>query len=118
MVGNTESKREKIPILELYELFTYVKKTNQIRVWTAVDRNRLCFTGFEVGSASTKAFRTFWRKITETKNIEISCTDGNPLLIPQVYQLETERLARKLSVIEKIAEDEAWRKLWTILQAS
>ncbi|MDR2458773.1 MAG: CarD family transcriptional regulator [Holosporales bacterium] len=36
----------------------------------------------------------------------------------QVYQLAMERLARELSVIEKIAEDEAWRKLETILQAA
>jgi CarD family transcriptional regulator len=36
----------------------------------------------------------------------------------QVYQLAMERLARELSVVEKIAEDEAWRKLETILQAA
>ena len=55
-----------------------LKKANQIRVWTAVDRNRLRFAGFEVDDASSKTFRKLWDKITEESDVEITCTDGNP----------------------------------------
>jgi IS1 family transposase len=43
----------------------YQKKANQIRVWTAVDRNRLRFAGFEVGDASSETLRKFWSKIAK-----------------------------------------------------
>ncbi|MDR1332893.1 MAG: CarD family transcriptional regulator [Holosporales bacterium] len=36
----------------------------------------------------------------------------------QIYQLAIERLARELSIVEKIAEDEARKKLENILQAA
>lgn len=53
------------------------KKSNQIRIWTAVDRNRLRFAAFEIGHASSEIFRKFWNKIIKTNDIEMSCTDGN-----------------------------------------
>ncbi|MDR1334906.1 MAG: hypothetical protein LBJ19_01345 [Holosporaceae bacterium] len=49
-----------------------------MRVWTAVDRNRLRFARFEVGDASSETLRRFWAKITETNEVKMVCTDGNP----------------------------------------
>jgi len=46
--------------------------------WTAVDRNRLRFAGFEVGEASPKTFRKLWGTTTKTSDVEMTCTDGNP----------------------------------------
>jgi IS1 family transposase len=45
-------------------------------VWTAVDRNRLCFSAFEVGDGSSGTFEKLWRKL-EQHTIELVCTDGN-----------------------------------------
>jgi IS1 family transposase len=41
-----------------------LKKAKQIRVWTAIDRNRLRFVEFEVGDARSETLRKFWNKIT------------------------------------------------------
>ncbi|MDR3266100.1 MAG: hypothetical protein LBT24_00825 [Tannerella sp.] len=49
-----------------------------MRVWTAVDRNRLRFAGFKVGDASSETLRKFWKEITKSNNVEIVCSDGNP----------------------------------------
>jgi IS1 family transposase len=72
-------QKNKVPIMEFDELFTYIKK-KQIKsaVWTAVDRNRVRFAGFEVGNSSSGTLRNFWNKIIKTNIIETACTDGNP----------------------------------------
>ena len=41
------------------------KKTNQIRVWTAVDRNRLKFADFVVGGASKEVCKSLLDCIVE-----------------------------------------------------
>jgi IS1 family transposase len=69
-----EEKSRKIPVLELDELYTYVKKLNKIR--TDVDRNRLCFAGFEVGDGGAATFQKLWKRV-KIHTLKIVCTDGN-----------------------------------------
>jgi hypothetical protein len=52
-----------------------LKKSNQIRVGAAADRNQLHFAGFEVGNASSQVLRKLWNKIAKTNGVEIVCTD-------------------------------------------
>jgi IS1 family transposase len=62
--------------MKLDELFSYIKK-RQIKVWAAVDRNRLHFAGFEIGDASLDILRKFWNKMTKTNDLGLVCADGN-----------------------------------------
>ena len=57
-------------------VYIYKKKTNQIRVWTAVDRNRLKFADFVVGEASKEVCKSLLDKLKKC-TIDIICTDGN-----------------------------------------
>jgi IS1 family transposase len=57
------------------ELYTYVKKINQVR--TAADRNKLHFSAFEVGSGESGTLRKLLNELNEN-NLKIVCTDGNP----------------------------------------
>ena len=36
-------------VVEMDELYTFVKKTLKTRVWTAVDRKKMYISAFEVG---------------------------------------------------------------------
>ena len=47
---------EPMDIVEMDELYTFVKKTLKTRVWTAVDRKKMYISAFEVslGKASVK----------------------------------------------------------------
>jgi IS1 family transposase len=57
-------KRNNVPLFEIGELYTYVKKRgDKVRIWTAVDRNRLRFAGFEVGDASSETLRKLWNNV-------------------------------------------------------
>ncbi|MDR1982569.1 MAG: hypothetical protein LBQ08_02105 [Holosporaceae bacterium] len=49
-----------------------------MRVWTAVDRSRLRFVGFEVGDASIKTLKSLWDGVSAHNEVKIVCTDGNP----------------------------------------
>ena len=57
------------------ELYTYIKKS-QTNVWTAVNRDKLKFASFVVGSASKEICQSLLDKLKEC-NIGIICTDGN-----------------------------------------
>jgi IS1 family transposase len=46
-------------------------------VWTAVDRNRLRISAFEVRSGDTETFRRLWDRMKHNV-LEYVCTDGNP----------------------------------------
>ena len=53
-----------------------LKKERKTRVWTAVDRKKVCITAFEVGPGKASVLRKLIDKIGE-KNLKIVCTDGN-----------------------------------------
>ena len=44
-------------VVEMNELYTFVKKTLKTRVWTAVDRNKMRITVFEVGPGKASVLR-------------------------------------------------------------
>ncbi|MDR3224386.1 MAG: hypothetical protein LBT03_02285 [Holosporales bacterium] len=52
------------------------EKTNKIRVWTVVDRNRMRFAAFEVGDGTTSTFQKLWKKM-KNKTTGTVCTEGN-----------------------------------------
>ena len=68
--------KEETQILEMDELYTYIKKSNKIRVWTAVDRNALRFAAFEVGDASGQALKKILNELSYCF-ISTICTDAN-----------------------------------------
>jgi IS1 family transposase len=39
------------------------------KVWTAVDRNRMCIAGFEVGDGSIKILEKLWNRINRKVSI-------------------------------------------------
>jgi hypothetical protein len=41
------------------ELYTYTKKSNPVGARTAVNRNGLCFTAFEVGAGKRKTLKSY-----------------------------------------------------------
>ena len=51
-------------------------KTNKIRVWTAVTRNKLKFADFVVGGGSKEVCKELLNKLKEC-TVDIICTDGN-----------------------------------------
>ena len=51
------SKQEQMDVVEMDELYTYIKKGRKTRVWTAVDRNKMRITAFEVGSGKASVLR-------------------------------------------------------------
>ena len=55
-------------VVEMDELYTFVKKTLKTRIWTAVDRNEKRLTAFEVEADSLN-----FKQI----NLKSVCTDGN-----------------------------------------
>ena len=57
-------------------LYLHKKKSNKIRVWTAVDRNRLRFAAFEIGDVSGEALKKILNRLSNCF-INIICTDGN-----------------------------------------
>ena len=46
-----------IDVLEMDELYTFVKKTLKTRVWTAIDRKKMRITAFEVGPGKASVLR-------------------------------------------------------------
>ena len=54
----------------------FKKKSNKIRVWTAVDRNALCFAAFEIGDASEQALKKILNRLSHCF-INTICTDAN-----------------------------------------
>ncbi|MDR0740979.1 MAG: hypothetical protein LBF34_04710 [Puniceicoccales bacterium] len=77
-IGFTERKREGGSYGNRRTLYLYQKKNNRIRAWTAVNRNRLCFSAFEVGSGEAKTLRKLLDKL-DKNNIKAACTNGNPI---------------------------------------
>ena len=73
--SNVDAKNE-IQILEMDELYTYIKKSNKIRVWTAVDRNAFRFATFEVGDASGESLKKILNKLSYCF-INTIYSDGN-----------------------------------------
>ena len=71
-----EVLKEEIKILEMDDLYTYIKKTNKIRIWTAVNINKLKFADFVVGGESKDVCKELLNKLKEC-TINIICTDGN-----------------------------------------
>ncbi len=67
------------------EIYTYVgKKSNEIRIWTAVDRtegrlqsNNLEMLDFYVGKGTIKEGKKLWSKLDRKYYLQIVCTDGN-----------------------------------------
>ena len=53
-----------------------LKKRIQQKVWTAVDRNRMRITAFEVGEGTRKVLEKLLCKV-ELDKIKIICTVGN-----------------------------------------
>ena len=51
------SKQEQMDVVEMDELYTYIKKRRKTRVWTAVDRNKMRITVFEVGPGKASVLR-------------------------------------------------------------
>ena len=58
------------------ELYTYIKKSNKIRIWTAVDRNEFRFAAFEVGDGSEQALKKILNNISHCF-INTICSDAN-----------------------------------------
>ena len=69
---------KEIPVLEVDELFTYVKK-NRVLIWTAVDRNGGGFVGFKVGDSRHKNFEELCGYINSTHKVETVCSDHNSI---------------------------------------
>lgn len=60
------------------ELFTFIgKKSNPIRVWTAVDRDSEAFVGFSIGNGSGKSLKSFLTQLSKKYAVDFVCTDGN-----------------------------------------
>jgi len=60
-----------LPILE--------RKTNQIRIWTAVDRDTGELIDFEIGSTDQTTALELFERIYKRHKVEILCTDANPV---------------------------------------
>ena len=54
----------------------FIKKKNQIRVWLAVNRNKLQIAASEVGDGSGATVEKLLKKLSSC-TIKIICTDGN-----------------------------------------
>ncbi|MDR1366140.1 MAG: hypothetical protein LBJ03_03620 [Holosporales bacterium] len=76
--GNMAKGRKDSSARNERTLYLYSEKTDQISVWTAVDRNRLRFAGFEVGDWSSATLRKLYNKITKANDVELVCADENP----------------------------------------
>ena len=63
-------------VVEMDELYTFVKKTLKTRIWIAIDRNKSRICAFVVGSGKRKSLRKLIDNIDEN-NLNIVCTDGN-----------------------------------------
>ena len=70
-------QQEQMDVVEMDELYTHMlKKERKTRVQTAVDREKLRITAFEVGPEKASVLRKLINIIGEN-NIKIVCTDGN-----------------------------------------
>ena len=58
------------------ELYTYIKKSNKVIVWTAEKRNKLKSDAFEIDGASKEVCKSLLGKLKKC-TIDIICTDGN-----------------------------------------
>ena len=54
-------------------------KKNQIRIWTAVNRNTLKLIEFEIGSAEVRTWLNIVFRLEKSYTIKHLCTDGNPV---------------------------------------
>ena len=63
-------------VVEMNELYTFVKKTLKTRIWIAVDRNKSRICAFVVGPEKRKSLRKLIDNI-DANNLKIVCTDGN-----------------------------------------
>ncbi|MDR1609468.1 MAG: CarD family transcriptional regulator [Holosporales bacterium] len=146
-VGKLESIEEFVVDGEASEFFvisvTKSKLVLRLPVKKAEQIGLRCLTSKEdmqdalsVLLQKTRKKKTMWSK--RAQEYEAKINSGDPCAIAevirdlhkdsanntqsfserQIYQLAIERLAREISIIEKIAEDEARRKLETILQAA
>ena len=72
-----------------------LKKSNSIRVWITVDRNKLQLIDFEVGDASVSTWLNIVFRLKEKyKSIKHLCSDGNPIY--QYYKLaENHHITKK-----------------------
>ena len=55
------------------------KKQNQVRVWTAVNRDSLKLIDFEVGTADQTTALELFERIYKQNKVEFLCTDANPV---------------------------------------
>ena len=71
-----------------------LKKSNQVRIWTTVDRDSLKLIDFEVGDASISTWLNIVFRLKEKyKGIKHLCTDGNPVY--QYYKLADKHIITK-----------------------
>jgi insertion element IS1 protein InsB len=56
-----------------------LKKQNQVRIWTVVNRNSLQLIDFEVGDSSVSTWLNLVFRLQERYKINHLCTDGNPV---------------------------------------
>jgi transposase-like protein/IS1 family transposase len=88
MVRTRQEQQEEIEILEMDELFTFVKKSLErtkqaetfshpyTRIWTAVDRNRFKTVAFKIGDGNKSNFIELAKVIEQTcDKIKYLCTD-------------------------------------------
>jgi hypothetical protein len=90
IVRELKEEAQDIEILEMDELFTFIKKTRRnkkagewknphTRIWTAVDRNSFKTIAFKIGNRNKNNFIELALQIEgKCHSIEYLCTDKNP----------------------------------------
>ena len=83
-VLSAQTKQEKVEILEMDELYTYVKKKERkTRIWTAVNRKKMRITAFEIGLGKSSSFKTLFSTMTKkNQGLQQITTDVRPLNSP------------------------------------
>jgi IS1 family transposase len=85
VAGKLKSDAEKaskaaVPIIELDELWTFVKKNpNKSGYGLRRDRERGQIIDFEIGDGSTSTFVTMYRRLKKRYVAQIFCSDANPV---------------------------------------
>ena len=73
-------EKKRIEIIELDELYTYVKKKKINKGFTtAVDRNRGKIIDFEIGNGSSNTFLKLYKRIIKNYSVSLFCSDHNPV---------------------------------------
>ncbi len=84
------------------------KKTNQVRVWTVVDRDKLSMIDFEVGDASQKTSLELFERVYQNNKVEILCTDANPVYESLMRYYGVEHKTKHYVTKKETALVESW----------